>query len=458
MKGVMKRVMRRGLSSLLFVTPCGSPRHSLRQPVTPCGSQEPAMLIYIHGFNSSALSFKAGLLEERMAGLGRAGDFACPELPHRPPRRSRCSRICERSLPQRPALIGSSLGGYYATWLAESRLAHRAPQPRGPPLRAPERRCRPADQPLYRRAVRLHRRASRRAPRARSAAGDAGTLSPHRSTGDEVLDYATPSTGTGEARRGPSGRRPRLRRLRPLSRPRARVLRRHYAIIVAPGDAGQEKNAPVRIGRRRCSLPTLRARRSRFCRQSCCFRFRPTPQKWSKLAPFPEAAEELYGIASGGKLYVFGGLAPGWTPKGLVYESRPGDRSWTKKKNMPLASHHVALAELNGKIYVFGGFVKPESGPTAWCRSTTCGSTIRPPTTGKRSRRCRPSAVRRSRGGRRQDLRDRRRRSHPGSKERRSSGAPAPRVGTNEVYDPATNTWETRSPMPTARNHAPSAW
>jgi N-acetylneuraminic acid mutarotase len=26
-------------------------------------------------------------------------------------------------------------------------------------------------------------------------------------------------------------------------------------------------------------------------------------------------------------------------------------------------------------------------------------------------------------------------------------------VGTNEVYDPATNTWATRSPMPTPRNH-----
>jgi len=34
-------------------------------------------------------------------------------------------------------------------------------------------------------------------------------------------------------------------------------------------------------------------------------------QKWVKLAPFPDASEELYGISSGGKLYVMGGLAPG---------------------------------------------------------------------------------------------------------------------------------------------------
>ena len=78
-------------------------------------------------------------------------------------------------------------------------------------------------------------------------------------------------------------------------------------------------------------------------------------QKWVKLAAFPDASEEVYGISSGGKLYVLGGLAPGWTPKGLVYEYDPADDTWTKKKNMPVSAHHVAVAELNGKIYVIGG-------------------------------------------------------------------------------------------------------
>jgi hypothetical protein len=35
------------------------------------------------------------------------------------------------------------------------------------------------------------------------------------------------------------------------------------------------------------------------------------PGRWVKLAAFPEPAEELYGAAAGGKVYVFGGLAPG---------------------------------------------------------------------------------------------------------------------------------------------------
>ena len=82
-------------------------------------------------------------------------------------------------------------------------------------------------------------------------------------------------------------------------------------------------------------------------------------QKWGTLAPFPEASEELYGVAANGKFYAFGGLGPAWTPKGLMYEYDPDGDTWTKKKNMPQALHHPTWVALNGKIYIFGGFVKP---------------------------------------------------------------------------------------------------
>lgn len=78
------------------------------------------MLIYIHGFNSSALSFKAGLVHERMATLGRSAEFACPELDPRPQRAiARLEALIAGTGKGPVALIGSSLGGYYATWLAE---------------------------------------------------------------------------------------------------------------------------------------------------------------------------------------------------------------------------------------------------------------------------------------------------------------------------------------------------
>lgn len=179
-------------------------------------------------------------------------------------------------------------------------------------------------------------------------------------------------------------------------------------------------------------------------------------QKLSRAAPFPEASEELYGIGSGGKLYVFGGLAPGWKPKGLVYEYDPAKDTWTKKKNMPVVSHHIALAEINGKIYVFGGFKYPDSGPAAWqpmdnvFEYDPAADTWKPlaPLPTKRGS---PNAVVANGkihviGGAG---------FHPNSKETAVHPArPHRSLGTHEVYDPASNTWESKQTMPTARNHA----
>ena len=76
------------------------------------------MIIYIHGFNSSPASFKAKLLRERLVALGRADGFAAPALPHGPAAAAALLADLARTLPQ-ALLVGSSLGGYYATWLAE---------------------------------------------------------------------------------------------------------------------------------------------------------------------------------------------------------------------------------------------------------------------------------------------------------------------------------------------------
>ncbi len=75
-------------------------------------------LVYLHGFRSSPASFKAQLLAARLAALGRAGDFACPQLPASPAAAVRL--VLDELAPcPRDTLVGSSLGGYYATWLAE---------------------------------------------------------------------------------------------------------------------------------------------------------------------------------------------------------------------------------------------------------------------------------------------------------------------------------------------------
>jgi uncharacterized protein len=78
------------------------------------------VIIYIHGFNSSALSFKASVLRRRMAELRRGREFLSPELPHGPRDAiALLSATIEANAAHEVNLIGSSLGGYYATFLAE---------------------------------------------------------------------------------------------------------------------------------------------------------------------------------------------------------------------------------------------------------------------------------------------------------------------------------------------------
>lgn len=77
------------------------------------------MIVYLHGFNSSPASGKAKLLGAHMAGLGRQADYFCPVLPNSP---REAIAFVESGLAQHNGpvtLIGSSLGGFYATHLAE---------------------------------------------------------------------------------------------------------------------------------------------------------------------------------------------------------------------------------------------------------------------------------------------------------------------------------------------------
>lgn len=77
-------------------------------------------ILYLHGFRSSPASRKATMLRARLAALGRGAEYVCPKLPASP--RNAVELACQlagRAVPGALAVIGSSLGGYYATWVAE---------------------------------------------------------------------------------------------------------------------------------------------------------------------------------------------------------------------------------------------------------------------------------------------------------------------------------------------------
>jgi len=78
------------------------------------------MILYLHGFRSAPLSMKARLTGERMAQLGRSAEFICPQLPASPRLAMELAFGLVEGVPaEELTIVGSSLGGYYATWMAE---------------------------------------------------------------------------------------------------------------------------------------------------------------------------------------------------------------------------------------------------------------------------------------------------------------------------------------------------
>ena len=80
------------------------------------------MILYLHGFRSSPQSMKAQLMHKAMADRGLADQFFMPQLPSSPAQAIElCTDIITKNHDKSHPLtiIGSSLGGYYATYLAE---------------------------------------------------------------------------------------------------------------------------------------------------------------------------------------------------------------------------------------------------------------------------------------------------------------------------------------------------
>ena len=80
------------------------------------------MILYLHGFRSAPASIKARALKARMVERGLADRFWCEQLPVSP--RAAIALVEDeiaraRAAGLEPTVVGSSLGGYYATWLAE---------------------------------------------------------------------------------------------------------------------------------------------------------------------------------------------------------------------------------------------------------------------------------------------------------------------------------------------------
>ena len=77
-------------------------------------------LLYLHGFRSSPRSTKAQLVRQRIEAQYPQVTLWCPQLPPSP--REAMAMVVQGIADwprKRMAVVGSSLGGFYATWVAE---------------------------------------------------------------------------------------------------------------------------------------------------------------------------------------------------------------------------------------------------------------------------------------------------------------------------------------------------
>ena len=127
---------------------------------------------------------------------------------------------------------------------------------------------------------------------------------------------------------------------------------------------------------------------------SAVYAYDPKTDSWAKKKDMPTPRTGMESSLVGGKIYVMGGTT-NWTSGGQKnWEYNPsldvaGARVWTLKENLPFGRVGACASEVNNKIYMIGGL---------------------------------------------------------------TSGAPNyTNNPANQVYDPATDTWQTKKNMPTAR-------
>lgn len=76
------------------------------------------VILYLHGFTSGPQSIKARVLGQRVLEAAGPGHFVCPQLPASP---AAAIALCDALIREHgiSTAVGSSLGGFYATCLAE---------------------------------------------------------------------------------------------------------------------------------------------------------------------------------------------------------------------------------------------------------------------------------------------------------------------------------------------------
>lgn len=176
----------------------------------------------------------------------------------------------------------------------------------------------------------------------------------------------------------------------------------------------------------------------------------PVGGTWKTVAPAPTMRTEVVAAALGGKIYVIGGFhepslryLTAFMISDTVEEYDPATDRWATKASLPAGVHHAGAGTVGGRLYVIGGFTR--SFFSVW--DPVASAYMYQPETDSWTERAPMPTPR-------------------GALAVAESGGLLYAIGgydgsgnsaALEVYDPATNTWKKKAPLPTPRDHLAAA-
>jgi len=166
-----------------------------------------------------------------------------------------------------------------------------------------------------------------------------------------------------------------------------------------------------------------------------------TEDSWKTMAEMPTARSDLGVVTVNGKIYAIGGRNGNVTLK-TNEEYNPATNTWTTKTPMPTARSNFAIAVYQGKIYVIGGTTGP--GDVVGQKLATDANEVYDPLTDTWETKTSLPTPRQDLGA-----------NAVNGKIYTLSGVRyellfvTSRFRETEVYDPANDSWTTKAPIPT---------
>lgn len=90
------------------------------------------------------------------------------------------------------------------------------------------------------------------------------------------------------------------------------------------------------------------------------------PGAWSARAALPTPRQEMPSALLGGRIYTPGGIDADRSAEVRMDVYDPATDRWTPAPPLPEARHHFGIAVAGGKLYVIGGY---QPGPLPWAPS-----------------------------------------------------------------------------------------